>query len=609
MKKLFFSTLVACGLMAGSVQAQLSPDSVFVQIIHNSPDPAADTVDVWFYVPLTMTEYKAVPDLAFRTATPVVTSIPGAPVGYIPADLPFEVRIKTKGSTTATVPVYTKNFPSGLPKGSYHIIAQGVVDQDLVDSLGAGASFDLVGYPNAAFSAHPDSAALRIVHGAPDAPGVRIFAGVTTFTFASVVDSLEYLEGADATIKVKPLRIWISPQGGSSAAAIAKYNANAVQGLGGLGAVVFASGLLNTSIGTGLPSFGLFAALPNGAVVALPAEKLAGTVQIVHNAADPALASSVAAFVSGDKLPLNLNFRGGFQSTSFIADFDYSIGLAPNNGSTPAVTFPATQFAENENRVIFVNGVLDPTQFKANPDGFSTALNLYSFSPAKFAAGTSNETEILVFHGATDAPHVDVFVPLTNSNIVNNLGYGSYTSSYLGPLPSVALTNAELQVKDSSGANIVTRHLVSAAQATAVTGKAVVAFASGFLDTTAANQNGKSFGLFVVIDNGGPQPTVVELAKILPSSIVDLNDNVRLRMYPNPASTDLFVTLDVKDNSNVSVEILDLNGRVVKNVLNSTYADQTINQTVDIRDLNSGLYIAKVKSDNKVSTIKFNVVR
>jgi hypothetical protein len=608
MKKLLLSLSLVAALALGTAKAQLSPDSVFVQLIHNAPDPVADTVDVWFYVPLVGQEYPVLKNFAFRTATPVIKSIPGAPVGYIPANLPFEVRIKPIGSTTSTPAVFSKNYPSGLAKGSYHIFASGVLSQNLKDSIpGNDDDFDIVVYSDAKYSAAPDSAEVRIVHGAPDAPGVRVFAGVTTFTFASVVDSLVFNEAADASIKVKPLRFWISPQGGTTANAVAKFNGNAVKNLGSLGVAVFASGFLNPSIAPNLPSFGLFAALPSGTVVELPAEQLAGLVQIIHNAADPALVSNVAAFVSGDKLPLTLSFRGGFQSTSFIANFDYDIGVAPNGGNTPAVIFPTTQFSPGENRIMVVSGVVNPSQFKVNPDGFDISLKLFNFSPAEFTA-PAGQTKILVFHGVTDAPHVDVVAPAVNQTIVDNLGYGKFTQTYIGPLPSAVLGGQTLQVKDSAQSIVVSTHTISSAQASSIDGKGVLVFASGFLDSV-NNQNGRSFGLFAAFSANAPQPVVVELAKVLPSDIYNLIAEQTFGLYPNPSSTDLNFTFDVVESGNVSIDIVDLSGKVVKTVLNETIAAGKTNRQVNVSDLANGLYFARVKSGNTTSTHKFNIAR
>lgn len=69
-----------------------------------------------------------------------------------------------------------------------------------------------------------------------------------------------------------------------------------------------------------------------------------------------------------------------------------------------------------------------------------------------------------------------------------------------------------------------------------------------------------------------------------------------LSVYPNPAVDEI----NILGFENVSkVEIFDINGRCV---LRNEYL---VNNKFSIRDLSSGLYIAKVYSDQKVSTIKF----
>lgn len=68
---------------------------------------------------------------------------------------------------------------------------------------------------------------------------------------------------------------------------------------------------------------------------------------------------------------------------------------------------------------------------------------------------------------------------------------------------------------------------------------------------------------------------------------------------PNPASD--YFTISTKNNITVeNVQIMDMNGRVVKNIQNS-FDNQS---NISISDLNTGVYFVKVKSQNGVGTSK-----
>lgn len=68
---------------------------------------------------------------------------------------------------------------------------------------------------------------------------------------------------------------------------------------------------------------------------------------------------------------------------------------------------------------------------------------------------------------------------------------------------------------------------------------------------------------------------------------------------PNPASD--YFTISTKNNTTVeNVQILDMNGRVVKNIQNS-FDNQS---NISISDLNMGVYFVKVKSQNGIGTSK-----
>ncbi len=57
----------------------------------------------------------------------------------------------------------------------------------------------------------------------------------------------------------------------------------------------------------------------------------------------------------------------------------------------------------------------------------------------------------------------------------------------------------------------------------------------------------------------------------------------------------------------VVVKICDLSGKVLKSVMKNIMGDHTFN--INIEDIPDGIYICKIGSDNKVHTIKLNVMR
>ena len=120
-----------------------------------------------------------------------------------------------------------------------------------------------------------------------------------------------------------------------------------------------------------------------------------------------------------------------------------------------------------------------------------------------------SNTEVLVYHGSTDAPTVDVVVPFSGTNpfipsaIVNNANYGAF-AGYLN-LPTA---DYKLQIRDEFSENVVAEYSAPL-QTLNLGGAALTVVASGFLNPT-VNSNGPAFGLYVALPAGGaliPLPT------------------------------------------------------------------------------------------------------
>lgn len=213
---------------AGSALAQ----EASIQIIHNSPDPAAATVDIY----VNGGSEPAVPDLAFRAATGLIA---------LPADTDLVVGIAAGNSSGPGDILATWTF--NLPAGSKTVVmANGLLGDD----------FDLFTF-GLETMAPAGEVAVAAFHGAQNAPAVDVgAAGVGT-----LIPNLEYqtFQGY-LNVPAADYVLTVAPVGGQ---VIAGFDAP-LSGLGGNAIVVFASGFLGME-----PTFGLYAALNDGTVVPL----------------------------------------------------------------------------------------------------------------------------------------------------------------------------------------------------------------------------------------------------------------------------------------------------------------------------------------------------
>ena len=199
-------------------------------------------------------------------------------------------------------------------------------------------------------------------------------------------------------------------------------------------------------------------------------------LQVVHNAADPDVAS-IDIYFDDDLIIDDFEFRTATPYVDVDADeYEISVAGADSDSVDDAlITFDATEFDEGERYLVVANGVLDPDDFDANPDGESIDVSLYIFEDAKEVADDAAIDEMVLFHGATDAPAIDL-VANNDITIVADQSYGSFTDGYL-TLPQ-GITVLDLLVSE-------TGDRVNSYQTPSLTGgDTYVALASGFLDPT-----------------------------------------------------------------------------------------------------------------------------
>jgi hypothetical protein len=256
----------------------------------------------------------------------------------------------------------------------------------------------------------------------------------------------------------------------------------------------------------------LIAVAPDGTVLDLGA----GEAQIVHNAADPG-AGTVDIYVDGHKPSAldDLSFR---EATGFlpINSGVRDIAVAPGNSTGPgdAIATFTRVIPTNGSVAIIANGVLDPNQFEANPDGESIGFTLLTETGVRQTPQSPGTAEFFVVHGATDAPTVDAFVPggptlADDAAYTDATGYvsvtpGTYPVSVTGPNQAISLATFTADLSSPGTAIVV---------------------ASGFYtpynDPDGGTETEPAFGLLAVFADGSTAVLPVENALAINEFLAD----------------------------------------------------------------------------------------
>ena len=527
-----------------------------VQIVHNVADPAADTVDVYVNGNL---QFE---DFTFRDATPFVT---------LPANQEINVGIAPPNTSVDDT---LKNFNLNLSANTNYIaVANGIVSES---GFNPDQPFELSIFPTARTAANSSgNTDVLIHHGSTDAPSVDIVETQQTNN-QTIVTGLAY-PGFSSYTPLTTLNYTLEVQQNGNE--VARFKADLQDlNLTDSAIMVFASGFLNPSDNQNGPAFGLYAVLPSGNVVELPQIR-DPKVQIVHNVADPA-ADTVDVYVNGNLQFEDFSFR---QATPFVtlpANQTVNVGIAPANTSVgDTLENFSLNLSTNTNYIAVANGIVSQSGFDPN-----RAFELSIYSGARTAANTSGNTDVLVHHGSTDAPNVDIVETkqTNNQEIAGGLAYGNFQ----GYVPLTTL-NYTLEVKQSSNENKVASFDANLENLNLMD-SAIMVFASGFLEPS-DNSDGPGLGLYAATPSG----TVVELSKS--TGLVDAQNQIELQTYPNPTNDEVRIRFGENKIDQARIDLLNMKGQLVNQKVTPTKGDVRLN----MNGLTNGTYIIRVAANGK----------
>lgn len=305
------------------------------------------------------------------------------------------------------------------------------------------------------------------------------------------------------------------------------------------------------------------------ALISASAFSQTARVNVIHNTADAA-AEQVDIYLDANLALDNFTFRTESGFIDFPAGVEVVIGVAPPNSTDSGdaiATFPVT-LMDGETYVVVADGIVSPTGYDPiQPFG----LQVYAMGREAATSGTN--TDVLVHHGATDAPTVDVVeTGVGAGTIVDNLAYTDF-QGYL-ELPTADYV---LEIRDETGSVGVAAYAAPLATLN-LDGAALIVLASGFLNP-ANNSNGPAFGLWVATGAAG---SLLELPGAALG--VDDFDATTFALYPNPTTNNLNVAVTGIELANFNVSITDMQGRIV--LLNTSVS----NNSIDVSNLQAGIY-------------------
>ncbi len=550
-----------------------------LQVIHNSADAAAAVVDVYVNGGLLIN------DFAFRTAW-----------GFndVPAGVALQVGIAPGGSTSAadTIPGLGATYllDAGL---AYVLIANGIVSGT---GYTPAPAFSLNAFAPAREAATAaGNTDVLVFHGSTDAPTVDVYeSGVLE---ATAVNDLSYqsfagylaLPTADYTLQVRLA---------DNSAIVAAYSAPLqTLGLQDAALIVVASGFVNPAQNSNGPAFGLFAALPTGgALVPLPAASIpTARVQVIHNSADAA-AATVDVWLNDSPLLDNFAFRTASPFVDLQAGVDLNVGIAPANSNDPADAI--ANFSYNleagQTYILVANGIVSGTGY--NP---ATPFNIYVQAPGRETATSgAGNTDVLVFHGSTDAPTVNVneTAVLGGATLINGLSYGEF-SNYLEP----PTNNYVLQIT-AGGTPVVSYQ--APLSTLGLQGDAITVVASGFL-SPALNSNGPAFGLWVATAAGG---ALVELPVA-----TGMNENAGIlaatTLWPNPATEQLNIQVPTLGDRSLEAELVDASGRTIVALGSGSLLRGNDRVSLNTSGIAPGTYVLRLRSEGSSVSLPVSIVR
>lgn len=143
-------------------------------------------------------------------------------------------------------------------------------------------------------------------------------------------------------------------------------------------------------------------------------------------------------------------------------------------------------------------------------------------------------------------------------------------------------------------------------------GAAQVAYYGGFGMPTVVLVGGTDHRvLFSTLSFSTSDTTIMRdsiLNLLNPSGVNELGNVITgVKLFPSPAAQEMTVSMTVKQNTDLKLEVVDILGKVVATIYNEQAVAGTIRVTVPTGTYSNGVYFIRMRSGDKTANHKFTV--
>lgn len=457
-----------------------------VQIIHNSADPNASTVDIFANGDL------LVDDLEFRTATEFVEVPAGDYSIAIGAPDAGDNETLDDGEALDSWDVTLE------ADTSYTVVADGVIETGnfAENPDQADIALDLKVESGAlAEASNEQGIDLRFHHGATDVGEAQVFSGSEQSPSATLDygDFSGYLSFDNANV----LRTFDARFDGAASQYV-QVSPNVLSA--GSTATVLASGFADPSANQDGPELDIVACPATAGegggdfIQCVPLVE-AARVQIIHASPDPA-ASEVDLYVNDNKFNAGdpIPYLGAFPYITLPSGTEFPVDVVPGGQGNPDNPIGGEQtlgpLSPGSTQAVVASGVTGGDA--------GTGFALRSGETIQFT-GDASQVGLTLFHGAPDAPNVDVIAnnPADDSDLplAEDLAFGSFGN--VGAVDAVDYT--PLRLLEAGTETTLFSYDVSALGT--LGGNGIVAIAHGYVNPPSGVSD-REFGVTAFLPNG-----------------------------------------------------------------------------------------------------------